>query len=218
MNAGSRVSAIIEVPAGITVLIDPGPHETARALIAYVKSLNIPKIDHVLIPQIDTLDLLALETLTASIPIANVYYNQSPPLAPAVQDVIVTLKRRGIKVRTLARHQYVPLRKAEIVVLNPNPFQADAGNSLAVKLIYGKTAFLFLGDASRAVQDELIDVYQSGLEAQAAVLPWSGILSPRFQEFLKGRLSIRVGFTAILQSDGKHVINAGPIPSPSRNS
>lgn len=182
---------LISCPLDVRVVIAPDIASLDR-LKMILEEQQAKSVDHLILMRGSSESFEAAWQLAQTVSVRNLYYPNSSEKNAAFPDYGPRLNDARIRVRTLNRHQYIPLKLAEIVVLNPvpvkNPHPLGGPPPLTMKLIFGKSSVLFTGEASLLEQEELLQVYRSGLKSSLIVLPVRQELSPAFRTFVQGMM------------------------------
>lgn len=154
------------------ILIDAGVDTTSREVNAYINKYGVTQLDLVVATHPDKdhiggmaniiedfeIDLFWMPELEEDIiPDSKVYQRMETALTQ--KDVLVEMPKTGESIVT---------DDLTIDVLSPGVFYNNTNDSsIVVKITYGKTKFLFMGDASKKVEKDLLE---SGASLSATVL------------------------------------------------
>ncbi|MFH0734422.1 MAG: DNA internalization-related competence protein ComEC/Rec2 [bacterium] len=170
LDVGQGDSFLIKFIDNKTCLIDAGNiTKTFDAgmdvILPACKFLEINKLDYIFISHIDSDHYLGLTSIVNKIDIGVIY--KPAPFANDIKDKVFE------KLLIKNKIEYKYYQKESICISNAKiyflitDFKSKTSNdkSGVVKLIYGKTSFLFTGDAGISVEKSLIDCYGSFLSA-----------------------------------------------------
>lgn len=150
-------SILIQAPEGQTALIDGG---AANGLaLAYLQAQGIKSIDVMIatLPHeehfgglVEVLDAMPVKTV-----ITNPESDDTSGLYRHFLDAIATAGADYVEVK---RGDSIHLGSLVFSVLNPNDIKPDNlnTNSLVLELTYGKTTFLFMGDADKQAENAIL--------------------------------------------------------------
>lgn len=155
-----------------TILIDAGDYEAAPAIKAFLKANGIKEIDLLVIthPHVDhigsvaelidycTIDKILLTPLSKSlIPTNYTYYN-----------MLKKIDKCNVEVSTAVTGEEINLNKGSLCVLSGNGEYSDLNNcSMVLRYTYEETSFLFMADAEKPVEKNLMN---SSFELKSDVL------------------------------------------------
>ena len=159
----------IVVQLGDEVLIyDGGDRDTSSFVVSYLQDLGITEIDYMISSHYDADHLAGLIGCLNAFEVKNVIgsnYEHESKLYTSFMDAV---KDEGLKM------QYPPVGKtykfgeAEITILAPKEIGTDSNaNSVAIKLSYGESDFIFTGDADYGSEREMV---ASGIDLDCEVL------------------------------------------------
>jgi competence protein ComEC len=167
IDVGQGDSILIVSPEGKAMLIDGG--EADSGCLAYLQKQGIKQLDLVVATHPHSDHIGGLVQVLRSIPVAEVVTNGQPHTTSIYEqflDAIASAKARYTEVK---RGDTLKLGSLEFQVLSP--VSATSGdlnsNSLVLRLVYGATSFLFMGDAGK---DAEASILSAGLPVQATVL------------------------------------------------
>ncbi len=103
------------------------------------------------------------------------------------QDVLIAIKNKGLKISTAfggTSINFSPATKVEIVAPNSNQYESLNNYSAVIKLTYGETSFLFMGDAEETSENEML-TQNYDLKADILKVGHHGSSSSTTESFLK---------------------------------
>ena len=167
IDVGQAEAALV-VCDGKAMLIDGGGVSSADLIYAFLKNRNITHLDYVVASHAheDHVGGLAaaLNFATAGVALCPVTEYSSQ----AFEDFTKYLGVQGLSI-TVPKHGYAfKLGSADVIVVGPVRQTDEQNNSsIVLKLTYGKTSFLFTGDAERLEEQ---DILEAGYNISATVL------------------------------------------------
>jgi competence protein ComEC len=204
LDVGQGDSILIKAPAGQNILVDGGPDNTVlkrlgEEMLPWDKKIDLMILTH---PHAD--HVTGLIDVIKNYQVEKILYTGATHTAPSYLEWLKLVRDKKIPLTIIDRPQTIKLGEdCEIQIIYP--FDSFAGRSVAnlnnssivFRLIYGQTNFLFMGDAEKEVEDELI---KNGIPAGAQVLKvahhgssdatsedFLKIVSPRFAVIEVGR-------------------------------
>lgn len=191
LDVGQGDSILIKAPAGQNILVDGGPDDTVLKrlggeMLPWDKKIDLMILTH---PHAD--HVTGLIDIIKSYQVAKILYTGATHTAPPYLEWLKIVKEKNIPIVIVDRPQTIKLgENLEIQIIYP--FSSLVGKSVAnlnnssivFKLVYGETSFLFMGDAEKEVEDELV---KSGVPLEAKVLKVGhhGSADATSEEFLK---------------------------------
>lgn len=148
------------------MLIDAGKNGTAAD---YLQELGIDKLDILVGTHPDNDHIGGLDEVLESVDVDTVYMPQTEKDTKACENIRKALKRAG-KTSDMPEigKEYTYEGNVVFRFLSPKKQYSDSNdNSLVLQLAYGKTRFLFMGDAEEDVEEELL---QEGFDLTCDVL------------------------------------------------
>jgi beta-lactamase superfamily II metal-dependent hydrolase len=178
LDVGYADAILVEFPDGTNLLIDAGDKGTQDKVIRYLKNRNITKIDTAIITHPHANHFGGFLSLVNQIPIQRLFINGDTQAEEGYPELLKTFETKKIPVAVLRRGERLEpkLSGISLEILNPKTLGPDSNaNSIALKLTYGKTSFLFLGDINEAVQKELAGLLGAQLHADCIQVPHHGV-------------------------------------------
>ncbi len=166
IDTGQSESELIILPDGKIMLIDAGDFDDGPLVSSYLKSLNITKIDYLIgtHPHMDHIG--GMYAVFDDFIVENVYMGYYPEDIYienpwSLQSFNTKTKAEGKTVITISQGDVICENeeyKAEVVSPSRTFVSEDLNQySAIIKITYGKTAFLFTGDAGRGAELAILD-------------------------------------------------------------
>ena len=152
----------------MVMLFDCGA-EVPVKIRSYLKSQGVEHIDSVWLSHNDSDHIGAFPSVAYEWKPGTVFQNGSDKDTWTAEQVSGTIQEYSIPTEIPARGNSYPLGDASVTVLGPVSEKAEEENdrSLAIKVSYGGSSFLFCGDASWIEETAMID---AGTDLKADVL------------------------------------------------
>lgn len=154
---------------GFHMLIDAGNNGAGSDVVHYLKGQGVQKLDILVGTHPDADHIGGLDTVMENIPVDKLYLPESRKDTKTYQDVVRVMKERHISadMPEIGTEQTyggnVLLR-----FLSPSKDYKNANDdSLVVQLAFGRTRFLFMGDAESEAEN---DILQAGYDIACDVL------------------------------------------------
>lgn len=159
----------ILVKLGDEVLIyDGGDRDTSSFVVSYIQDLGITEIDYMISSHYDADHLAGLIGCLNAFEVKNVIgsnYEHNSKLYTSFMDAV---KEEGLKMQYPPVGTTYDFGEAEITILSPKEIGSDSNaNSVAIKLSYGESDFIFTGDADYGSERDMV---ASGIDLDCEVL------------------------------------------------
>ncbi|BCN31305.1 ComEC/Rec2 family competence protein [Anaeromicropila herbilytica] len=164
IDVGQGDAELIQVN-GKNFLIDTGGPEYRENLLNYLDSLNIKKIDVFLITHPHADHMGSAQSILERYRVDKVYMTNYVHTTELYKNFLLTVKEKGIKVIQARRGVTIDLgENADVKILAPDRKYTNMNSSSAVvKLVYGKTSFLFAGDATKETEKDILENEENNL-------------------------------------------------------
>lgn len=152
-----------------TILIDGGNRSNSRYYYNFIKNKNIKKIDYMIASHYDEDHISGLISILENFEVSNVLcpdYKKDTKIYKSFKN---SLKKSKANIIYPKKGDNFNISDARIKILWPNEYKNDIDNdnSIILKLIHGNMSFLFTGDASINIENQLI---YSGLNLKSDVV------------------------------------------------
>ena len=181
INVGQGDATLIESPGGVTVLIDGGNGLIREEgwdagesfVVPYLKERGIKKIDYLVMTHADYDHAGGLMAVIKDFWIGSLWEPGNRHTGGWYQKILATVKKRKIGYYNPEKGDVIDLKTpgAQCKVLFgklPDKYKIDKYGdkpSLIIKLDYGKTSFLFTGDAEYEQEMEMVRKYGDKLKS-----------------------------------------------------
>jgi len=164
IDVGQGDAALITSPTGKTVLVDGGPHESSEALVSFLRDHARGPLDLVVLTHRHADHFGGLRAVIETT--GALLFMDSPKPHPGRERerLMQALERRKVPVRSATRGREIDLGGGARLTLLTPPEPALTrvrdevnANSVVLRLDYGRSSFLFTGDAETATERWLLD-------------------------------------------------------------
>lgn len=159
VDVGQADSILIQSPAGKSLLIDAGNNDDDAAVIKYIKDQAITKLDIVIGTHPHEDHIGGSDAVIKAFDVGQVVMPRATHTSETYKDVLTAISDKGLKITEAKAGLNLDLgADINVQVLAPNHSSYDELNnySVVVKLTFGKTSFLFAGDAENLSEKEMI--------------------------------------------------------------
>lgn len=157
IDVGQADSILIQVN-GKNMLIDAGNREDGDMVVTYLKKQGVKKLDYVLATHPHEDHIGGMSAVIKNFTISDFYAPKKTQNTKTFEDMITTLKGKQIKIAKAGVELDLG-ENAKLQMLAPNADNySDLNNySAVVKLTFGNNKFLFMGDAEKLSEKEILD-------------------------------------------------------------
>ncbi len=182
LDVGQGDAVHIQTPGGRHLLIDTGPamggwgsgqnsgRDAGRdILVPYLEDLGVDTVDAIVLSHPHADHIGGTAAILNAVPVKRVFESPFPSESQMYRRYRAAATQLGVPVIPLEAGDRVDADPSiQIYVLSPYGEDVDGGNinnrSVVLRIDYGKTSFLFTGDAERSLEQELADAYGDFLD------------------------------------------------------
>ena len=168
LDVGQGDSEFIQLPEGKCMLIDAGISESGEVIAAKIRSLGYEKIDYLVATHPHADHIGGMREIVEGFDIGEIFMPRASADTKTFENLLGSISDKGLGITTA---------KAGRVIVNEDDlkieFLAPIGGgyddlnnySAVVKLKYGQNVFLFMGDAEKESENEILKKYPYALDA-----------------------------------------------------
>jgi len=166
IDVGQGDSELIQVN-GKNILIDAGTSD--KRSLEYLKSIGITRLDYVIATHPHEDHIGSMDDVIINYDIGDFYAPKVTTTTKTYENMINALKSKDLKINVPKVGEKINIGNLVLTFLAPNSSKYDDLNnySIVIKLEYGKTSFIFMGDAEGVSENEIL---AKQLDIQADVL------------------------------------------------
>ena len=152
-----------------TMLIDGGKPHASSIIYTYLKNLNIDYIDYIIASHADDDHIGGLSAPLTKMKVGNVLAPEAEANTRSYESFKNKTAEQGLTIAHPKPGEGLDFGSSKIEFYGPiTDSESDRNNgSIAMKIIYGDTSFLFTGDAEREEEQEILN---AGYDLSATVL------------------------------------------------
>lgn len=189
IDVGQGDSTFIELPDGRTMLIDAGVTDTGDSIAQYIKDTGYDRIDFVVATHPHSDHIGGMRRVINQLDVGAVYMPKVSTDTYTYEKLLKAIKNKGLKVKTAKAGVNIvnstdPVFRVDIIAPVKTGYESLNDYSAVVKITYGDTAFLFMGDAEKLSESEIL---AKGTDVSADVIKIGhhGSSTSSSEEFVK---------------------------------
>jgi len=163
-----QADAILVLCDGKAMLIDGGNADDSNLIYAYLKKLKVTHLDYIVCTHAHEDHVGGLAGALKYATVGTAYCPVTSYDSKAFKNFVTYLKKRKVSISVPSAGDEFSLGSAFVTIIGPiNDSDEPNNTSIVMRVVYGKTSFLFAGDAER---DEEQDILDAGYTLESTVL------------------------------------------------
>ena len=159
IDVGQGDSILIQVN-NKNLLIDAGPNSDKKKLLNYLSSLNLDKLDYVIATHPHEDHIGNMDNVINNYNVLAFYAPKVQTTTKTFEKMVDSLKSKNLKINVIKKGtDSIDLgENTKVTVFSPTKDSYEDLNNYSpvIKIQYGKTSFLFTGDAQKDVEKEIL--------------------------------------------------------------
>ena len=183
IDVGQADSTFIEFQNGQTMLIDAG--ESGGDVVSYIRSLKYDKIDYVIATHPHDDHIGGMSYVLNQFKIGRMYMPNKEHTTKTFENMLNAIESNNVDLYTAKAGKNVlkdEYTTVDIIAPVKDSYSNLNNYSVVVKITYGKSSFLFTGDAEAEVEQSII---KSGVDADVLKVGHHGSETSSCQSFIK---------------------------------
>lgn len=154
-----QADSILITTGSNSMLIDAGTNGAADTVVDYIKDQGITKLDYIIGTHPHEDHIGGMDAVIKTFDVDKVILPDAQSNTKTFEDVLDAISDKGLKIMNPVPGTSYPLGNAVFTVLAPNSSKyGDLNNySVVVRLIFGGSSFLFMGDAEFHSEKEIME-------------------------------------------------------------
>ena len=161
INVGQADSILIISPSGESMLIDAGEKATSKELIKYIQEQGISKLDIVVATHPHSDHIGGMADIIKAFEIGEFIAPKATHTTVTFENMLDALLEKNLQVTTPVPGAVFSLGEngPGFTVLGPigDDFENLNNASVAFRMVYGETSFVFTGDAEASSEKQMLD-------------------------------------------------------------
>jgi competence protein ComEC len=195
IDVGQGDSIYVKLPNGENLLIDAGDNGAGVNVTGYLKDLRVKKIDYLVATHPHSDHIGGMDDVINKFDIETMYMPDVTHNTSTFSSLLDAIEKNNVKLK-VAKSGVSILKEENLSVdiLSPDSKTYEDMNnySAVVKITYGDTAFLFMGDAEKVIENKL----KSGLKSDVIKVGHHGSDTSTGEKFLQ-RVSPEVAVISV---------------------
>jgi competence protein ComEC len=150
LDVGQADSILIQLPNGQVMLIDGGNNGDGNNIMNYMRSRNISTIDYLIATHPHADHIGGLPAIINGTNIGEIYMPRVSHTTQTFERLLTAIENKGLQINTArAGVNILSIPDLQIDIIAPvrDNYSNLNDHSAVIKIVYGNTSFLFMGDA-----------------------------------------------------------------------
>lgn len=157
LDVGQGDCEVILLPNGETMVIDSGNNKDEDFICDYIKSLDVSAIDYLVGTHPHADHIGSLDAIIYNFPVKNIYLPDAFSDSATYLDVLKAIDENNLTITYTSSDTILYSDDTlSITAVAPSKSYDDLNNqSIVIRLTYGKSSFLFTGDAEEESENDI---------------------------------------------------------------
>ena len=187
LDVGQGDCEFIELPNSQCMLIDASTNEYGDDIVEAIEGYGYSEIDYVIATHPHADHIGGMSEVIDSFDIGKIYMPRTSSNSKSFEGLLTSISNKNLSINTAKTGTNIYSDNGiNIEILSPiSSFYEETNDySAVVKLEYGESSFLFMGDAEKPVENELIEKYGYDLDVDVLKAGHHGSRYSSSKEFL----------------------------------
>lgn len=187
LDVGQGDCEFIELPNSQCMLIDASTNEYGDDIVEAIEGYGYSEIDYVIATHPHADHIGGMSEVIDSFDIGKIYMPRTSSNSKSFEGLLTSISNKNLSINTAKTGTTIYSDNGiNIEILSPiSSFYEETNDySAVVKLEYGESSFLFMGDAEKPVENELIEKYGYDLDVDVLKAGHHGSRYSSSTEFL----------------------------------
>lgn len=187
LDVGQGDCSLIVLPNGKTVLIDASVKDEGKNILEYLSYQKVKRIDYFILTHPHADHIGGAQEVIEALPIGKVIMPDAETDTTVFEKLLITIDNKKISLHIAKVGDIISLGNASIKILGPVNKTDDLNNmSIVLRLDYGKTSFMFTGDAEEPSEKDMLDKFStSEFRADVIKIGHHGASTSSSYDFIK---------------------------------
>ncbi len=170
LDVGQGDCSLIVMPNGKTVLIDASTKDEGDSILEYLSYQRVTRIDYFVLTHPHADHIGSAKEIVENLNIGKIVMPDVTTDTATFENLLIAIDKKDIPLHIAKVGETISLGNANIKILGPVKKTDDLNNmSIVLRLDYGKTSFMFTGDAEEPSEKDMLEKFSSS-EFRADVL------------------------------------------------
>lgn len=157
-------SILLEFPNGKNMLIDAGESYESDTVQSFIRQMGFSSLDYVIGTHPHTDHIGGLESIILNYNVGEIYLPKVVHTSKTYENLLTAISERDYKINNAKAGTLIIDEDGLLVkILSPiyEEYSKLNNYSVVIKVIFGNTSFLFMGDAEKVVENEILSEVSS---------------------------------------------------------
>lgn len=168
------------------MLIDAGDNSKGEIVKAYLKKENVKKLDVVIGTHVHEDHIGGMDDVVKALDVSKIYFPKNTSTTATFTSFVNAAANKNLKFTVGKMGENFSFGEAKASILSPiSDTYSNANNySIVLKMVYGQTSFLFMGDAEKLNEKEILNAKED-VSANVIKIGHHGSNTSSSEEFIK---------------------------------
>ncbi len=158
LDVGQGDCSLIVMPDGKTALIDASTNDARDSILEYLSVNGVKHIDYFILTHPHADHIGSARAVIESLPVGKVVMTDIETNTAVFENLLKAIDKKNIPIHIAKTGEIITLANANLKILGPVKKTDDLNNmSIVCRLDYGKTSFIFTGDAEEPAEADMLE-------------------------------------------------------------